>query len=283
MPTIRKELLTEALGQEPRNVLPLSGGCVGEVYLVTMQDGGKLVAKVDDSTTGKLDIEGYMLEYLAPYLPVPKVLHAAASLLVMEWLPGGQSFDPKAQEHAAELLVRLHGVTQGECGLPRDTLIGGLHQPNRETGSWTAFFGEHRLVHMARAAHDHGRLEADTLARVEKIAGRLSEWIEEPGQFSMLHGDIWSGNVLAREGRITGFLDPAIYFGHPEVELAFITMFHTFGAPFFSAYSAARPIAEGFAEQRCHLYNLYPYLVHTRLFGGSYLQSVKRILGMFSC
>ena len=69
----------------------------------------------------------------------------------------------------------------------------------------------------------------------------------------------------------------------PEVELAFITMFHTFGDSFFNAYSAARPIAEGFAEQRCHLYNLYPYLVHTRLFGGSYLQSVDRILGMFNC
>ena len=280
---MREELLTAALGQAPKNVLPLSGGCVGEVYLVTTSDSGKLVAKVDDSATGKLDVEGYMLEYLAPHLPVPKVLHAAANVLVMEWLPGSQAFDQLSQEHAAELLARLHGVTRKQCGLPRDTLIGGLHQPNTETDSWIAFFGEHRLVQMARAAHDHGRLEAGTLARVEKLAVRLHQWIEEPDQFSLLHGDIWSGNVLARNGRITGFLDPAIYFGHPEVELAFITMFHTFGDAFFNAYSAARPIAEGFAEQRCHLYNLYPYLVHTRLFGGSYLQSVDRILGMFNC
>lgn len=280
---MREEMLTAALGQSPKNVLPLSGGCVGEVYLVTMADGGKVVAKVDDSATGQLDVEGYMLDYLAPHLPVPKVLHAAANLLVMEWLPGGQNFDPSAERHAAELLVGLHGVTRKECGLAKDTLIGGLHQPNPETDSWLAFFGEHRLVHMATAAHEAGRLEAETLAQVEKLAGRLSQWIQEPGALSLLHGDIWSGNVLARAGRITGFLDPAVYFGHAEVELAFITMFHTFGEAFFQAYDAARPIAEGFLEERCHLYNLYPYLVHTRLFGGSYLKSVKRILGMFNC
>lgn len=280
---MREELLTVALGQKPKNVLPLSGGCVGEVYLVTTEGGDKLVAKVDDSATGTLDVEGYMLEYLAPHLPVPKVIHAAPDVLVMEWLPGGQNFDVSAQRHAAELLARLHGVTSKQCGLAKDTLIGGLHQPNPETDSWIKFFGEHRLVHMATAAHEHGRLEEDTLARVKELAARLGEWIEEPGEFSLLHGDIWSGNVLARSGKITGFVDPAIYFGHPEVELAFITMFHTFGDAFFEAYGAARPIAEGFAEQRCHLYNLYPYLVHTRLFGGSYLQSVKRILGMFNC
>ncbi len=278
-----QELLTEALGQAPSSVSPLGGGCVGEVYLVTTRGDDKLVAKVDRSRTGKLDVEGYMLEYLAPHLPVPKVLHASPNLLVMEWLPGGQIFDRHAQEHAAQLLASLHGVMRDLCGLSRDTLIGGLHQPNPETYSWVSFFAEHRLVHMARTAHDHGRLDANTLLRVQRLAERLGEWIDEPGQLSLLHGDVWSGNVLAQGSRITGFLDPAIYFGHPEVELAFLTMFQTFGEAFFAAYSAERPIAEGFTEQRCHLYNLYPYLVHTRLFGGSYLRGVERILCMFNC
>ncbi|MHC4897894.1 MAG: fructosamine kinase family protein [Planctomycetota bacterium] len=280
---IREELLTKALGRAPQNVLPLSGGCVGEVYLVTSADSARLVAKVDDSATGRLDIEGYMLDYLAPHLPVPNVVHAAPNLLLMEWLPGSQIFDQQAQEHAAVLLAGLHDVTRKQCGLERDTLIGGLHQPNPATDSWIAFFAEHRLLHMAREAHGHGHLDTHTLGRVEKVAGRLDEWIEEPAQFSLLHGDIWSGNVLAKDGRITGFLDPAVYFGHPEVELAFISMFHTFTTAFFEAYSAVRPIDQGFAAQRCHLYNLYPYLVHTRLFGGSYGQSVKTILKLFGC
>lgn len=276
-----RRVLGRELGREPRRLTPLSGGCVGEVYLVEVSDGERLVAKVDRSSSGTLDVEGYMLERLAPHLPVPAVVHADANLLLMEWLPGSQGCDDRAQEHAASLLASLHGVTRDRCGLEQDTLIGGLSQPNPEGRDWVSFFAEHRLLHMARLAHQRGNLDGGTLRRVELVADRLGTWIDEPREYSLLHGDVWSGNVLSAGGRVTGFLDPAVYFGHPEVELAFIAMFQTFGRRFFAAYQEQRGIAPGFFEERKDLYNLYPYLVHTRLFGGSYLLSVQRILQRF--
>lgn len=94
-------------------------------------------------------------------------------------------------------------------------------------------------------------------------------------------GDIWSRNVLARNGRVVGLIDPAIYYGHPEAELAFITLFNTFGDAFFQRYHALRPIAAGFFEERRDLYNLYPLLVHVRSFGGGYVHSVDQILRRF--
>ena len=84
--------------------------------------------------------------------------------------------------------------------------------------------------------------------------------------------------MLARGGRVTAFLDPAISYGHAEVELAFIMLFNSFGRPFFDAYQALRPLEPGFFRDRAPLYQLYPLLVHARLFGGHYGAEVDAIL-----
>ena len=92
---------------------------------------------------------------------------------------------------------------------------------------------------------------------------------------------MWTGNILCRGDRIAGFVDPAVYYGDAEIELAFSTLFGTFGQPFFRRYQELRPLEPGFFEQRRDLYNLYPLLVHVRLFGGSYVDSVDRTLSRF--
>jgi fructosamine-3-kinase len=103
----------------------------------------------------------------------------------------------------------------------------------------------------------------------------------EPERPSLIHGDVWTTNVLAEGEQITAFLDPAIYFAHAEIELAFTTLFGTFGPAFYERYHQIRPIGPGFFETRRDLYNLYPLLVHVRLFGGSYVNSVHQILARF--
>jgi len=259
---------------------PLTGGCVGEVYRVDMADGRGLVVKVDRAASPALAREAWMLRYLAERtrLPAPQVVYSAPDLLIMTFLPGRSHFDAHSEAHAAELLADLHRITAPAYGLEADTLIGGLHQPNPWTERWIDFFREQRLLYMARVAYDAGRLPAETLHGVERLAGRLERWLEEPPQPALIHGDVWSGNVLAQKGRITGFLDPAIYYADPEMELAFITLFHTFGDAFFRRYDARYGIRPGFWEIRRDLYNLYPLLVHVRLFGGGYVASVQRIL-----
>ena len=275
------EKIREITAESVTGIEPLSGGCIGEVYRAGLADGTSVVAKVDTSPRPKLAMEGYMLRYLAEKseLPVPAVLHSEPGFLLMSYLPGRNFFSPAAQADAAERLAALHNISSERYGLERDTLIGGLHQPNSWSDSWIDFFRERRLLYMGRQAMESGHLPAAVFSRIESLCGRLDRWLVEPERPSLIHGDAWTGNILAAGDRITGFVDPAIYYADAEIELAFTTLFGTFGEPFFERYGSLRPIAAGFFEERRHLYNLYPLLVHVRLFGGSYVSSVERTLG----
>lgn len=270
-----------ALGRRPRRLSPLTGGCIAEVYRADLDDGDAVVAKT--ASRGDLALEAFMLGYLAENtdLPVPAVLHVAEDLLIIDYVEAGDTIDAAAETHAAELLAALHGITAPRYGFERETLIGPLAQPNPWTESWADFFAEQRLLHFGRVALEAGHLPAETLRVLERLCGRLPDLIGEAAAPSLIHGDVWGGNVLVRGGRIAAFVDPAIHYADAEVELAFSTLFGTFGEAFFRRYGELRPLRPGFFEARRDLYNLYPLLVHTALFGGHYAQSVARIVGRF--
>ena len=270
------ERLQTLLTREIKAMRPLHGGSVSDVYRVDLVGGRTVVAKVTESGES-LEIEGEMLRDLKPHLPVPEVIYNDPRLLVMTYLPGDSQITASVQRNAAEHLAALHDVRGEAFGYPRDTLIGGLHQPNAQNASWIAFFREQRLLYMAEQASRSGRLPLRVLRRIEALADKLDDFLQEPDYPSLIHGDMWTTNILAENGKVTGFIDPAIYYAHPEIELAFSTLFGTFSTPFFQRYAELRPIASGFFETRRDLYNLYPLLVHVRLFGG-YVQGVESIL-----
>lgn len=284
--------LERALGARPASLARLGGGCVGDVRAFTMPDRTRAVAKFAATGAATLDIEAFMLRWLAERtaLPVPGIIHAEPDLLVMEFVEGSsEGFTAAAERDAAERLAALHAITPSpggkRFGFERDTLLGALHQPNKPCDSWLFFFREQRLLFTAEAAEREGRLPPRLLRRTLDFAGRLGDFLEEPPAPSLVHGDVWAGNVLARGGRIAAFIDPAIYAGHAEVELAFIRLFSTFGEAFFRRYAELRAIAPGFDDglrPRRDIYNLYPLLVHARLFdsdgGGVYGQRAGAIL-----
>jgi len=271
-----------ATGQRPNGYRTLAGGCVGEVWRLDFADGATLVAKTGGADA-RLDIEGDMLAYLNQHadIPVPAVVLSEPDLLLMAYLPGGDAVDAASERHAADLLAGLHDIGQADFGLGFDTLIGGLHQPNTPHESWRDFFRDQRLFYMADEALNAGRLPAAVRARIDDLGAGLDKWIDAAAKPSLIHGDLWGGNVLAAGGRISGLIDPAIYYADAEIELAFSTLFKTFGDDFFDRYREHRPIAPGFFEERRDLYNLYPLLVHVRLFGGGYVGAVERTLTRF--
>jgi fructosamine-3-kinase len=269
----------EALGTDMVREAALAGGCIADARRLTLGDGRDIVAKVGQG----LALEGFMLSYLAEHsrLPVPKVLSCAEDLLLMEFLPTSGPLSADAQEDAADHLAALHAVRAPAFGFERTTVIGGLKQPNEQDTSWLNFFREQRLMYMAETAVHTKRLPADVALRIAKLADRLERWIDDSATPSLIHGDMWTGNVLVNANRISGFVDPAIYYADPEIELAFSTLFGTFGEAFFKRYEAHRPLRPGFAERK-DLYNLYPLLVHVRLFGAPYVSDVDMILRRFS-
>ncbi len=269
----------EALAQHIVSLTPLSGGCVADVRLARLASGERVVLKIG-TPSSRLDIEGAMLRDLAATpCPVPRVIACEPDLLIMAYVEHDGRLGAPGQRHAAEILAALHATTNETFGYPYDTLIASLPQPNTPSDDWVRFFADHRLRFMADLAHQAGHLSTRTRDRIERLAdGPLRELIGTHAPPGLIHGDIWSGNVLAHAGSIAAFIDPAVSFADPEVELAFIRLFGTFDDVFFDRYDELRPIREGFFEVRADLYNLYPLLVHTRLFASGYARSVERIL-----
>jgi fructosamine-3-kinase len=279
---VLEDIVEEATGQRPTSLTKLAGGCVGDVCRLDFTDGSQIVAKLGEDGS-KLDVEGRMLTYLRDKseLPVPEVLFAADNLLLLEFIEGENAQADAPEMHAAELMAGLHNLTAENFGLEFDTLIGGLHQPNPQTTSWLEFFRDQRLLYMAGVARDAGQLPGDIYDRVEKLAARLGEYLPTTSKPSLIHGDLWGGNILAKDNRVSAFIDPAIYYADAEIELAFSTLFNTFDKVFFACYQMHRPLEPDFFEVRRDLYNLYPLLVHVRLFGGSYVGSVDMQLKRF--
>lgn len=269
-------IVERVCGSAPEAVVPLHGGCVSDVVRIELESGEAVVAKLDDSGSSGLVDEAFHLRYLAERtnLPVPAVLHAEARILILEHIEHGGHLNAAAQEHAAELLADLHGITHTACGFDVGTTSNHLYKPTPWTESWIEFFRENRIHHIARAAAKRGQLPLDLAKRVDALAARIERWLVEPEKPALIHGDMWTGNVLVAGSRIAAFIDPSCYYAHPEQELAYSTLFGTFEKPFFRRYAEIRPIAPEFFEERLHLYNLYHLLTHVHHFGGPYVRAV---------
>ena len=277
------ERAADVLESEVESVAELDGGEVGRVARVTLADGRTVAAKTGETPLG---VEAFMLDVLADRgLPVPGVYHRDDDLLVLEYVEGDSEITPAVERDAARLLAALHGErpadrdgpnggatggsngdAAGRYGFPRDTLTGPYRQPNPWTDSWVAFFRDRRLRHFARKAREAGVLSGKLGDRIDALAGDLSSLLPDDPPPALIHGDVWANNVLASDGRVRAFLDPACYFGHAEVEHAYVAFAGSFGDAFFETYDEARGIDPGFGEGRRAIYQLVPLLEHLLYF-----------------
>ncbi len=265
-------LIADVLGQDPVGLEPLAGGCIARVYRVACDDGKTLAAKVNTDAEPTLDVEAFMLEFLRArsVLVVPRVVVSTSQVLVMDYIEHSGGASDTGLRELARGLAGLHGQYGSAFGFECDTLIGPLIQPNPEMASWRAFYAEHRLRHFAGVARHRGGLSVGLLDRCQRAADRIGDWIDDDEEPTLVHGDLWAGNVLWRDGQVAALIDPAVHFAHREVELAFMDLFGSFGSEFWTRYHDLSPIRDGFWETRRHVYRLYPLLVHVALFGGSY-------------
>lgn len=191
--------------------------------------------------------------------------------IVMEWLePGAQAHD--YPERLAAGLTELHESAGVGWGWNRSGFIGMLPQSNESAATWADFWLTRRLQPQLALARKAGRLPGK-LADWDRLFADLSRLLaagEEDGP-SLLHGDLWTGNVLATQQGDPAIVDPAVYCGHREVDLAMFELFGGPGSRFFSAYEALRPLQPGYREWRRGIYQLYYLLVHVNLFGDGYI------------
>ena len=170
-------------------------------------------------------------------------------------------------------------IKEGNFGLDRDNFIGATKQVNQPKAGWIEFFRENRLGFQIKLADLY--FDKEDKRRLCRILDHLEEFLTEPEFPSLLHGDLWGGNVMADSQGMPMLIDPAVYVGHHEADLAMTELFGGFAPAFYDAYHEIIPRESGYADRR-DLYNLYHLLNHLNLFGGSYLVSVRRILKRYT-
>jgi fructosamine-3-kinase len=260
----------------------VGGGCINTGARVFTRRGSSFFLKVNPSAPEDMfarEAEG--LEALrqsgGPRAPRP-FLWARDFLLAEDLAPDAPS--PDYWSALGRALACLHEHVSPRYGFDHDNYIGSTPQPNGWMDDGYEFFAAHRLLFQAHLAHRRGSLPAKDVARVEALAGRLKDLV--PSQpASLIHGDLWSGNVISGPGGEACLIDPACHYGWAEAELGMTDLFGGFGSEFYAAYAACRPMPEGWRD-RLPIYNLYHLLNHLNLFGGSYLASVRRVLDRYA-
>lgn len=255
---------------EPRS---LGGGDIAAVSWLDT-DQGPVVIKHDDPERLAGEAEGLrVLRQASSRLVVPDVLGEGDGWLVMEAL---ESTGRAGRDEAAlgEGLRELHGASWAMHGWHRDNACGTTPQPNAPLEDGRVFQRERRLLPLTRACHVRGLVDDRLRARLEAVAADLETWLPSMPA-SLVHGDLWSGNVLfTRRG--PAIIDPAIYRHYPEVDLAMLALFGAPGEPFFAAYWDGHAPSDW--PRREALFQLYPLLNHLLLFGGAYRSGVERAL-----
>jgi protein-ribulosamine 3-kinase len=216
---------------------------------------------------------------------VPRVLAVAPEnaagppFLALELIAPGprvRDFDERLGRGLAAL-HRPGGGPEATFGLDHDNFIGSLPQDNHAVATWPEFYRARRLEPLVRAAIDAALLDAADRRAFDDVFRRLPELAGPAEAPARLHGDLWGGNLLVDETGAPCLVDPAVYRGHREIDLAMMRLFGGFGPRVFSAYAEAFPLAPG-ADERVPLYQLYPLLVHVNLFGGGYAGQVRAAL-----
>lgn len=271
--------IAAAFGRPVVRTVPVSGGCISPSFRTELEGGPAVFVKTAPAGAGPdlLAQEARSLDRLAEAgaVRVPRVLGQGEGWLALEWLEprAGTSGD---WARLGRRLARLHRVRATAPGWPADNYIGSLPQANTPAASWAEFWARRRLTpQLERAGRRVG-------SRVRVLFDRLLDELDDrlagvdADGFSLLHGDLWSGNVhMSVEG--PALVDPSSWFGHREVDLAMADLFGGFPREFREAYDAEWCVLPGAAARR-PVYQLYYLLVHLNLFGGSYLAGTERVL-----
>ena len=272
--------LSATLETEVQEIAFFTKGQVGDIYKIQTAFDSYILKTSE--TSDVLKTEAKMLEDINEYeIAVPKVYEVSDTFLLLEYIEETKQTQVAQEIEAAKLLSKLHSVTNESrmYGYYYDTTIGPFDQKNEQTQyNWTLFLGQMRIMPMAKICYDKGQISKEIMERLEGLCRDLYKRIDmsliTP---SLLHGDMWSGNILFNMNGAT-VIDPALYFGDKEIELAFIMLFDTFGETFFRAYEEVHSLSDDFHEVKVPLYQIYPLLVHVTLYGDSYIDQLEQVL-----
>lgn len=260
------------------------GGDINKAWCL-FTSNGKYFLKINDRVKypGMFQKEANGLDLLRTHcaLTVPKVFKTgetgAHQYLLLEWLEKSAPLK-KMWEDFGSGLAMMHKQPQSYFGLNEDNYIGSLKQDNTSHNEWHLFYSACRIMPLVKTLFDAGSLSPKDLDDAGLFCQHLKKIF--PGERpSLLHGDLWGGNFLIASPGKPAIFDPAVYFGHREMDIGMTKLFGGFDQRFYDAYTEVYPLENDW-RQRIPYTQLYPLLVHGVLFGGHYIAAAKNIFSL---
>ncbi|WP_303316042.1 fructosamine kinase family protein [Flavivirga abyssicola] len=277
-----KSLLSKILNESITKVSPVHGGDISKAFKIETSNNAYFLKSNNVSNASNMfQIEAYGLQVIRKTntIKTPKVLACDTfqnvAFLLMEFI---DSKSPSSVDYKnlGYQLAQLHQCTSDSFGLDQDNFIGSLPQSNRQNTTWVDFYTTERLLPQLELAKQKQLLSKNECPSIQNIKSTLESLFTNIKP-ALLHGDLWSGNYLISKDGTPYLIDPAIYYGHHEVDIAMTKLFGGFDTSFYETYSSLFKNDEN-TSTRIEIYQLYYLLVHLNLFGRSYYGSVSSIL-----
>ena len=265
----------------------LSGGDINKAYGLTLNTGDHIFMKANSKVNAAFftaEAAGLSAIEATGAIKTPAILCTGTddgedvgySFLLLKFIKSAKPRNDYWETFARDLAAMHNAKTDTRAfGFFQDNFIGARAQSNKQTESWINFFRDERLSPQFKAAENY--FTDEDRAKITKLLDHLDNFLIEPEKPSLLHGDLWSGNVMCGPEGKAMLIDPAAYYGHAEADIAMTELFGGFPEKFYEAYREANPLEDGY-ENRRDLYNLYQLLNHLNLFGPTYLGPVLSIV-----
>ncbi|MGA3014541.1 MAG: fructosamine kinase family protein [Bacteroidales bacterium] len=261
----------------------LSGGCINNVCRLQTSSGDfclKYNLQYSFPEMFTSEAKGLTLLKSAGEIQVPEVYYtgitASFAYILMEYIDQGRKH-PSFMQDFGHSLARLHKHSSACFGLEIDNYMGSLPQVNKKHSTWNEFFIEERLKKQVSLGKEY--FSPGDLRAFENLYRKLDELlIVEPP--ALIHGDLWGGNYMVAHNGKACLIDPAVYYGHREVDIAMTTLFGGFDDQFYESYNQEYRLEKGW-QKRLDIFKLYPLLIHLNLFGSGYLGSILNIIRRF--
>ena len=279
-----RNIIQDQLNEELQSHNRFSGGCINAVYKCETNIGSR-VLKINEAEKFPLmfskEIQGLNLLRESPFR-IPKVYGTGRfenwSFLILECIENnGTHVDSTL---LGKNLARMHQMTSEYFGLDDDNFIGSIEQVNTKHLHWPDFYASQRLDPLVQKGYDRGYLKKNELTLFEGLYRKLIDLLPEEKP-ALLHGDLWQGNLIHDEDSNPVLIDPAVYYGHREIDLSMLEMFGSISQSTMDAYQQVFPLEKKW-EDRKDIHQLYPVLVHLLLFGKSYLQTIQYTLKKYA-
>jgi len=277
-----KSKLENLLNQRIVSMYSVGGGCIADSKVVLTEGGEKyFVKQYEDPRVNKSEANGLIEIAKSNSIRVPKVIHVDDEYLVLEFVTSNSQVKGFGEVFGQQF-ASMHKTISEQFGFYEDNFIGSTHQKNiPQKENWIDFYYENRLLYQFNLAEKNGYLDStlkNGIDFIEKILPNILTDSDEPP--TLLHGDLWSGNYISDERGMPCLIDPAVYYGHREADLAMTKLFGGFSTEFYSSYNEAYPIKEGW-EYRENIYKLYHVLNHLNLFGSGYYSQAVLLINSY--